>query len=134
MKSFFTAGLALTFAACAVADYQTVINSINSLGDQITILDNDTLAVIGGVAGVPYALQVEVDAVNVDNSLNSATKAANASPAFGVGSFPVAASVISLSQKVQKTLQDVTNKKATFGDLSPIVLSSLYRKSSLSSL
>lgn len=131
MKTFFTATLSLAFAACTLADYNTVVADINTVADFISILDNDTLAVVSGVAGVPFALQVEVDALNLDNAIVTATRDANASPAFGEpGSLTVAASVISLTSKVQKVLQDVTAQKATFGELSPIVLSSLYRESS----
>ncbi|KAH7360929.1 hydrophobic surface binding protein A-domain-containing protein [Rhexocercosporidium sp. MPI-PUGE-AT-0058] len=128
MKNFFTASLAFLFALSAAADYNTVITDITTVGNLITVLDNDTLAVVPGVAGVPFALQVEVDAVNLDNAILAATRDVDASAPFGEpGSLSVSGAVINLTSKVQKALADVTAQKDAFGELSPIVLSSLYQ-------
>ncbi|KAG4431937.1 hypothetical protein IFR05_012582 [Cadophora sp. M221] len=129
MRRFFTTTLALSFAlSTAAADYNTVIADINTVSNLVIILDNDTNAVLPGVAGVPFALQVEVDAVNLDNAILAATRDANASPPFGEpGSLSVSGAIINLTSKVQKALSDVTARREAFGELSPIVLSSLYQ-------
>ncbi|KAL5326517.1 hypothetical protein ACEPPN_004203 [Leptodophora sp. 'Broadleaf-Isolate-01'] len=128
MRNFFTASLTLSFALSAAADYNTVITDINNVGNLITILDNDTKAVLPGVAGVPFALQVEVDAVNLDNAILAAARDATASPPFGEpGSLSVSGAVINLTSKVQKALSDLTAQQNGFGELGPIVLSSLYQ-------
>ncbi|PVH73524.1 hypothetical protein DL98DRAFT_431165 [Cadophora sp. DSE1049] len=128
MKTFFSAALALSLAALSVADYNTVISDITNVGSLISILDNDALAVVPGVAGVPFALQVEVDAVNLDNAIIAAKRDADASEPFGEpGSLQVSAAILNLTSKVQKSLADVTSQKSAFGELSPIVLSSLYQ-------
>jgi hypothetical protein len=129
MRSFIVPGLVLGLAACTLADYNTVISDIAVLDQMLSGLDNNTLALIPGVAGVPYALQIEVDSVNVDMSIITATRDANASAPFGEpGSINVAQAILNLQPMIKKTLSDVSAKNATFGDLGPIVLSSLYRE------
>jgi hypothetical protein len=125
---FIYSTLSLTLVAFAVADYNTVNDDITTLSNALNTLSTDNDAVVPGVAGVPFALQVQVDAVSIHNIIQQATRDANSSPPFGSdGSASVATSIINLEPHVQSSLQDVSSKSTTFGDLGPIVLSSLYQ-------
>lgn len=60
---------ALLFAACVLGAYQTVNYDIGNISSLVTALDSDTKAVTSGVAGLTAALQVEVGAVTLYESL-----------------------------------------------------------------
>lgn len=121
-------GVALILATYAAADYTTVNYDIGNISSLLTTLDTDTKAVAPGVAGLPAALQVELDAVALDARIVLATEDAQASDAFGSsGSLTIGLSLIELEPKITQTLQDVAAQNATFGQLGIIVLSSLYQ-------
>jgi hypothetical protein len=122
------ASVALTFSASVFADYQTVNYDIGNISTFITTLDKDTKAVTSGVTGLPAALQVEVDAVALDQRILAGLSDAQTSDAFGsFGSLIIGVSLINLAPKIAQTLQDVAAQNETFGELGVIVLSSLYQ-------
>ena len=119
---------ALALATGVFADYQTVNYDIGNISSLITTLDTDAKAVTAGVTGLPAALQVQVDAVILDERILAGLGNAQASEAFGsVGSLTIGLSLINLAPHITQTLQDVAAQNASFGDLGIIVLSSLYQ-------
>ena len=127
MRHIYSA-VGFAFVALVFADYQTVNNDIGNISTLITTLDNDAKAVTSGVAGLPGALQVEVDAVALDKSILTGLNDAQSSDAFGTtGSLTIGLSLIALAPKITQTLKDVAAQNETFGELGIIVLSSLYQ-------
>lgn len=112
----------------AAANYTDVINDIKNIGIVAAQLSADVRNFNGSVAGLPYALQVQEDAVNLHKVLLKGQADAKASPPFlEPGSFQVASALLNITGQVQSTLSNTTAKAATFADLRPIVLASLYQ-------
>lgn len=128
MKSIYST-LALAFAACTLAvDYNTVNDDISNISNLLGSLSTDAKAIVAGVNGLPTALDLQVDAVNLHTSILTSIDHANALPKFGtVGSLSIGVSFIALAPKIVSTLQVVAGKNATLGDLGVVVLSSLYQ-------
>ncbi|KAL1959458.1 hypothetical protein VTO42DRAFT_1903 [Malbranchea cinnamomea] len=121
--------LCLLFAAGTfAADYKTVLDDLDKLDASLTTLSNDVKDVVSGVPGLPIALQVQVDAVNLDKVLLRAIENVNASPDFGIiGSPSVSLKLVALAPKITSTIGAVGGKSKEFGDFGPIVLASLYQ-------
>jgi hypothetical protein len=116
------------FAVGALAaDYATVRQDIANITTLLQELDADANAIAPGIAGLPRALQLQVDAVNLHKRLLSASDNAEASPPFGGGSLSVGLDLIQLEPKISDTLQDIVDKNDALGELGIIVLSSLYQ-------
>jgi hypothetical protein len=121
-------GLISIFAVAALAaDYTTVRQDIANISTLLDELDADANAVAPGIAGLPRALQVQVDAVNLHKRILSGGDNAEASPPFGGGSLSVGLDLIQLEPKISDTLQGIVDKNDAFGELGIIVLSSLYQ-------
>lgn len=118
----------LSLAITAIcADYNTVRQDLASILDLLAELDNSNAAVFGGPASIPFALQVQVDAVAIHKKLLTATDNANASPPFGIGSLAVSADFIGAQPKISAVLDNLRGKRNDYGDLGVIVLYSLYQ-------
>lgn len=118
----------LAFAASVLAvDSGTVRDDLASIKTLLETLQRDSDAVVSGIPGLPRALQVQVDAVGVDEQLLVATENARESPPFGSGSLNVGLDLIRLEPTIGETLQTIRDKKNDFGELGVIVLSSLYQ-------
>ncbi|KAL3458878.1 hydrophobic surface binding protein A-domain-containing protein [Aspergillus heterothallicus] len=112
-------------AAILAADYRTVLDDINAISDQLDTLSSSVDSVTSGIPGLPYALQVQVDATNLDKRIQSGAQNANASPAFGSGSLQVGLALIGLQPQITDALSQISQKNTTFGELGIIVLASL---------
>lgn len=120
--------LCLLAASVFAADYKTVLNDLDSLDGALTTLSSNVADVVPGVAGLPIALQVQVDAVNLDKVLVTAIENVNASPGFGIiGSPSISVKLIALAPKITSTIGAVGKKSGDFGDFGPVVLASLYQ-------
>lgn len=120
--------LASTQAALA-ADASSVIGVLLQIGNATAQLSSDTSKYNGGVAGLPFAIQVQQDAVYIHKLTIVGTDEANASGPFGTdtpGSIDVADALLTLSGQVSETLNVAKGKAELFGELKPIVLSTLY--------
>jgi hypothetical protein len=109
------------------ADYNTVRADVATILDLLQAMNKDVANVVSGPGNIPYALQVQVDAVGIHKELLTAYDNAKASPAFGSGSFSVGLDLINAQPKISDALQQFTEKAEEFGDLGVIVLSSLYQ-------
>lgn len=127
MRSILTLCLFAGSALCV--NNSDAVNSVcQSINSYLNLLDSDVKNFDSTVTGVAWALQVQVDAVLIDNQIANATALAQSSDNFGEpGSASLSATLILLSNTVSSVLKDVSNKKATFDELSPIVLASLYQ-------
>ncbi|KAL2852030.1 hydrophobic surface binding protein A-domain-containing protein [Aspergillus pseudoustus] len=112
-------------AAVLAADYRTVLADITAISDQLENLSTSVDAVTSGIPGLPYALQVQVDATTLDKRIQAGAQNANASPAFGGGSLQVGLALIGLQPKITDSLEQISEKNTTFGELGIIVLASL---------
>lgn len=115
----------LALPATIFADANAVLADINSISDLLTTLSGSVEGVVPGIPGLPYALRVQADAVNVDSVITTGIQHANASGPFGSGSLQIGLSLISLESQISSALGDIGEKNATFGDLGIVVLSSL---------
>lgn len=112
--------------ACLAVNYTQVDADIKSISTLVTSLQNDVKYVTAGIPGLPWALQVQQDAIALGDMINQGTKDANASAAFGGGgSLDIGLSLISLEPTITQTLQAVAAKNTSFGDLGLIVQYSL---------
>ncbi|KAF2762868.1 hypothetical protein EJ05DRAFT_481745 [Pseudovirgaria hyperparasitica] len=110
------------------ADANSVVAIIKNVQINTNQLNLDVQRYNGGVAGLPYALQVQQDAVLTHEQIVLGITEANNSAPFGEpGSFNVAGAFLDLSNTVTQTLRNVSSKQAAFKDLRPIVLASLYQ-------
>ncbi|KAF5854789.1 hypothetical protein ETB97_011569 [Aspergillus alliaceus] len=81
-----------------------------------------------GIPGLPFALQVQVDAVHLDNQLLSAAQNVDNSGLFGAaGSLQVGLSLIQLQPTITTMLKDIAEMSDAFGDLGVIVLATLFQ-------
>lgn len=112
-----------TFAA----DYNTVKADLATILGLLQTMNEDVAHVFSGPEILPYALQVQFDAVGIHEQLLTAHDNAKASPAFGSGSFSVGLDLINAQPKISDTLESIQDKEEEFGDLGIIVLSSLYQ-------
>ncbi|KAL2808877.1 hydrophobic surface binding protein A-domain-containing protein [Aspergillus granulosus] len=112
-------------AAVLAADYQTVLADINAISDHLDTLSASVDSVTTGIPGLPYALQVQVEATNLDKRIQTGAQNANASPAFGIGSLQVGLALIGLQPQITDALAQISEKNTVFGDLGIIVLASL---------
>ena len=108
--------VAATAADTMKADITTIDNYLKQLSGDI---DQYT-------GTIPYALQIQIDSVNIDKVLRQATADANAASTYSDGdSLSIGLQVIGLSNDVNSTLAKLNSKASTFGELKPIVLKSL---------
>lgn len=113
-------------SVCLAANSTTVNADIKSISTLVTSLQDDVQYVQAGIPGVSWALQVQQDAISLDNMIIQGTTDANASAAFGGGgSLDIGLSLIALEPTITKTLQAVAAKNTSFGELGVIVLYSL---------
>ncbi|CRG83313.1 hypothetical protein PISL3812_00664 [Talaromyces islandicus] len=123
-SSLLLSGIQIT--ACLAANSTTVNADIKSISTLVTSLQDDVQYVAAGISGLSWALQVQQDAIALDDMINQGAKDANASAAFGGGgSLDIGLSLISLEPTITKTLQAVAAKNESFGDLGIIVQYSL---------
>lgn len=115
----------LALPVTVLADYNTVLNDIKNISTLLTTLTDDVKAVVPGIPGLPYALQVQVDATNLDKRIQTGAANANASEPFGDGSLQVGLALINLKPEIESSLKQIGDKNETFGELGVIVLSSL---------
>jgi hypothetical protein len=115
----------LALPVTVLADYNTVLSDIKNISTLLTTLTDDVKAVVPGIPGLPYALQVQVDAKNLDKRIQTGAADANASEPFGDGSLQVGLALINLKPEIESSLKQIEGKNETFGELGVIVLSSL---------
>ncbi|KAF2753101.1 hypothetical protein EJ05DRAFT_505293 [Pseudovirgaria hyperparasitica] len=119
--------LAFSTQLAFAADASSVIAKLYQIGNGTVQITNDTAAFTGGVSGLPYALQVQQDAVIVHEYAEFGTMESNAAAPFEEASIDVADVLLTLSDQVTSTLKGVQGKASTFGELGPIVLATLYQ-------
>jgi hypothetical protein len=120
------ATLSCAFALGVAADYQTVNYDIGNISALLTTLDTDVQGVAAGTPGIGFALQVELDSVNLDKKILQTIQDIHQSPNFGTGgSLEIGVNLLLLEPKINQTLADVASKKTAFGGLGPIVLACL---------
>ncbi len=120
--------LCLWATSVLAADYKTVHADIGQLTSLLDVLDQDAKAVAPGAAGLPRALQLEVDAVDIHKAILKATADTNASPSFGaIGSLTISADFLALSPKIKTSIGSLAAKQSALADLGLVVLSSLYQ-------
>ncbi|EOD51399.1 putative antigenic cell wall protein [Neofusicoccum parvum UCRNP2] len=108
-------------------DYNAVLTSIQAIKSNTTALTTAVNTVTPGLLGLPSSLQVQVSGVTLSRTLNTSAGTAAASAPFGDdGSRQVAAALADLQGAVRDSLNATVAKKDAFGDLSPVVLASLY--------
>lgn len=114
--------------ASVAADAAAVQTQIAVIGNYTSLLRSDVNNYNGSIPGLPWALQVQEDAVNLYRQIEQGTSLANASANFGEpGSLNVASALLSITGTVKGTLNDTAAKASTFADLGPLVLGSLYQ-------
>nr|POE96411.1 hypothetical protein CFP56_56461 [Quercus suber] len=117
-------GINLAYAA----DVYSVQAQIQVITAYANLLSSDVQQVNGSVQGIPWALAVQQDAVNIYRQVLNGTAQANASPPFSdQGSYNVSIALLSTTQTVKASLASTQSKAAVFGELSPLVLGSLYQ-------
>ncbi|KAF2165862.1 hypothetical protein M409DRAFT_55242 [Zasmidium cellare ATCC 36951] len=120
--------IASTTITLVAADAAAVQTQIAVIGNYTSLLRSDVNNYNGSTPGLPWALQVQQDAVNLYRQIEQGTTLAKASGNFGEpGSFNVAAALLSITGTVKGTLSDTAAKAPTFDDLGPLVLGSLYQ-------
>nr|POE90589.1 hypothetical protein CFP56_60202 [Quercus suber] len=126
--SIFFASLAGGINLAFAADVYSVQAQIQVITTYANLLSSDVQQVNGSVQGIPWALAVQQDAVNIYRQVLLGISEANASPPFGdQGSYNVSAALLGTSQTVKASLANTQSKAPVFGDLSPLVLGSLYQ-------
>ncbi|KAK4494518.1 hypothetical protein PRZ48_014816 [Zasmidium cellare] len=120
--------IASTSISLVAADAAAVQAQIAVIGNYTTLLQSDVNNFNGSIPGLPWALQVQQDAVNLYRQVEQGTSLANASSNFGEpGSLNVASALLGITGKVKDSLNAVAAKASTFDDLGPLVLGSLYQ-------
>lgn len=105
-----------------------VVNSVYTIGNTTSLLNSDVQNFNGSTVGIPWALQVQVDAVNLYRELKTGTQAAQSSSNFGEpGSSQVSTALLNIVDLVKTALKNTAGKASTFADLRPLVLASLYQ-------
>lgn len=123
--SFVIASASIVLVAADAAAVQTQIEVI---GNYTTLLRSDVNNYNSSIQGLPWALQVQQDAVNLYRQIEQGTAMAQASGPFGEpGSSNVASSLLNITGTVKRTLDETAAKSTTFEDLVPLVLGSLYQ-------
>lgn len=118
---FAGAAVAASNAAAVKADITTLSNYLNQLSGDVQQFKDLT-------TGIPFALQVQIDAVNIDKVLLQATKDCQSSSAFGDNdSLAIGIQLLGVSNTVGTSLTAIKKKAAAFEGLQPIVLNSLYQ-------
>ncbi|KAL4915695.1 cell wall galactomannoprotein [Aspergillus aurantiobrunneus] len=115
----------LAFPVAILADYNTVLVHIDSISTLLTDLTESVDAVTSGIPGLPFALQVQVDATTLDKQIITGAQNANASEPFGGGSLQVGLALLDLQPVITSSLDHISEKNTTFGELGIIVLASL---------
>lgn len=117
----------LTGAALVWADATAVNNQLSVIATYTALLNSDAQQFNSVVTSLPFALQVQQDAVLLYRQVNIGTSLSQSSANFGEpGSLQVSATLVNLSNQVQNALSTISSKASTFGELGPIVLASLY--------
>lgn len=117
----------LAGSALAVNKTAALKQDITDLGAYLDQLNGDTNQFKDTATGIPFALQVQIDAVNIDKVLLRALSDAQQSDKLSDGdSLSLGLQLVGVSNKVNSTLVNVGSKAGAFGDLRPIVLKSLY--------
>lgn len=120
--------VALFTSVAIAADANSVVTLIKAIGTSTNQLGLDVSRYNGGVPGLPYALQVQQDAVFVHKQiLLATTEAQNSGPFLEPGSLNIAAALLEVTGTVTNTLRNTASKNKAFGELGPIVLASLYQ-------
>ncbi|KAA8643983.1 cell wall mannoprotein 1 family protein [Aspergillus tanneri] len=89
-------------------------------------MSTDAAALVPGIPGLSFALQMNIDSISLDKRIKHATATAEASDTFGtVGSLSVGLKLISLEPKISSVLQSIASKNETFAGLGIVVLYSL---------
>lgn len=120
--------VASTSIASVAADAAAVQTQIAIIGNYTSLLRSDVNNYNGSIPGLPWALQVQQDAVNLYRQIEQGTSLATMSANFGEpGSLNVASALLNITDTVKGTLNDTAAKASTFADLGPLVLGSLYQ-------
>ncbi|KAL2866086.1 cell wall mannoprotein 1 family protein [Aspergillus lucknowensis] len=117
--------LLLALPTAIRADYQTVLDDIDSISTQLASLTESVDAVAPGIPGLSPALQVQVDATTLDKEIVAGASHAADSPPFANGSLQVGLALIALQPTITDALGQISEKNTTFGELGIIVLASL---------
>jgi len=105
-----------------------VVSSVYQIGNYSTFLNSDVLNYNGSLEGLPWALQVQQDAVIIYRAINAGQAAVDASSAFDTdGSSQVLSAYQNITGTVKNTLTNTASKAAVFADLGPLVRVSLYQ-------
>lgn len=116
-----------TGTAIAASNAAAIKADISTLSAYLNQLSGDTAQFNNTTTGIPFALQVQIDAVNIDKVLLQATKDCQSSSALGDDdSLAIGVQLLGVSNTVTSTLKAVQNKATAFDGLRPIVLNSLY--------
>lgn len=123
---FFRLALAFALPTLALASYNQTKADIDTISSLLDTLSSDAKNMKTGDAAVPLALQVQVDAVNLDKAIISSTANAKSSSNFGDdGSLQVGLALVGVQPKITTVLGDISSQSGTFGDLGIIVLATL---------
>ena len=123
---FFRLALAFVLPTLALASYNQTKADIDTISSLLDTLSSDAKNMKTGDAAVPLALQVQVDAVNLDKAIISSTANAKSSSNFGDdGSPQVGLALVGVQPKITTVLGDISSQSGTFGDLGIIVLATL---------
>lgn len=126
--SHLLASLAAAISLAQAQNATTVTTQIQVITNYTQLLNSDVLNNNGSIQGLPWALQVQLDAVNIYRQIQNGTAQANASASFGdAGSQTVAAALLNTTSVVQTALNSTQSKVSAFGELGPLVLGSLYQ-------
>lgn len=118
--------ITFVFPLLALADWHTVKADIGNITTLLNTLGEHAQEMKSGMAGVPIALQVQVDAVKLDKVIREGTQHAKDSDPFGgQGSLQVGLALVALKPKIISTLDDMAKQQETFGDFGIFVLQSL---------
>jgi hypothetical protein len=127
LTSTFLACAVFTGAAIATSNAAAIKADISSLSAYLNQLSGDATQFNSTTTGIPFALQVQIDAVNIDKILQQATQDCQSSSALSDDdSLAIGVQLLSVSDTVTSTLKVIQNKATAFDGLKPIVLNSLY--------
>lgn len=127
MRVFSVLSALFASVALVAADGDAVRAQLVVIQNYTDLLGSDVSQFTDTVRTLPFALQVQQDAVLLYRAVNLGASLAQSSPRFGQpNSFRIAATLLAISNDVQSTLNKIQNKQSAFADLGPIVLASLY--------
>lgn len=118
-----TAAATLTAATPALSndltkrDGQAVVDAVKAISEQTTKLNTTVASYGGGIEGTVTALEIETEAVGLNNDLREAVWTAKCSDNFTDSeSLAVSGAFLNLLPVVKSTLKNIVSKKDEFDD------------------